>query len=428
MRLKTFTVIILPVCFVMVQCSSFFHLYKPPILKSAIAISMKELTEKVKNVANSKTQISSELMNFCGMNRIYGYAIDEKRNDIILIGGRMEPSNDITLDDFAVAMKNIWLETTPPGCSIDPRPKEMETLKNLMESLNKHSDEFIQDRILSKWKKSAEFESVRVLGISKNTSFAKTMVDADYLMKKISDGTYPIRLRGFKSFNRMMLESNEKEFKKNGSLEQKDFLCRFWFYPDENKFITTTNALYLQNSSVKLLTEEEYWNGKGEMVGKGNAHPVAEKYVEKFTKNYQAISNREPIYAQLETLFRMVAIQKLLKERNVFKPNNDMIDFWVNKYQLNIVSTQDSVRAIYSYNRLYSTMGDRSLTILSPMAGGVSISTEFSDSCFISDKTGLVAELRNAAINSRPMTNSVYWYFDFPFSIRNRIFEDQVRS
>ena len=49
------------------------------------------------------------------MNRIYGYAIDEKTDDIILIGGKIEPSNEITLDDFAISLRNVWQETTPPA-------------------------------------------------------------------------------------------------------------------------------------------------------------------------------------------------------------------------------------------------------------------------------------------------------------------------
>jgi len=411
---------ILTIFLALMQCSSFFSLQKPPVFKTAIAISFKELTKKVKSDVDAGIPLSKDLAHFCGINRLYGYALDEKENDIILIGGRMEPSNDITMDDFVVSLRNAWLESMPPGCSIDPRPQEMDNLKNLMQKINKHPDEFIQDRILSKWKKSAEFESVRILGIPKNTSFAKAIVDADYIMKKISDGTYPIMVKGFKSFNTMMLDAEEKEFKKNGSLDQKEILCRFWFYPDDNEFSTTTNALYLKNSSVKLLTEEEYWNENGAMTGKGTPHPVAQEFVKKFTNKYRAISDREPVYAQLETLFRLVVIQKLLKEKNAFKNSN--LDFWLKRFPLTSVETPDSLRAIYSYKRLYSEYDRGTLTILSPMAGGVTIAPELSEKCFKPDTTGFVADLRNVAIHSRPANESVYWFFDLPLAIYNRIF------
>jgi hypothetical protein len=423
MKWKIAIYIVVPFHLAFLGCSSFLYLHKPPVFKTAIAISVKELTEKIKSDVDSNIPIPIDLMNFCGMNRLFGYAIDEKNNDIILIGARMEPSRDMTIDDFAVAMRNAWLETTPPGCSIDPQPKEIESLRNLMETINRHPDEFVQDRILSKWKKSAEFSSVRILGISRNTSFAKAIVEADYLMKKISDGSHSIRVRGFKSFNQMMLEADEIEFRKRGVVEQKEILCRFWFCPDENRFWTTTNALYLKNSSVKLLTEEEYWNGK-ERIGKGNAHPVAEEFVKTFSLKYRAISNREPVYSLLETLIRMVVIQKLLKDRNDFNPIKNTLDFWLYRYPINPVLTQDSVQSIYNYDRLYSTIDDRRVTILSPMAGGVVISPILSDSCFVQDRTGFVAGLRNLAINSRPKEKSVYWYFDLPESVLIQIFEN----
>ena len=72
----------------------------------------------------------------------------------------------------------------PRRLSYDPRSQEMATLDSLMIKINKWHGEFIQDRIFSSWKKEAGFQSVRVLGIPKNSSFAKTMIDADYLMKK----------------------------------------------------------------------------------------------------------------------------------------------------------------------------------------------------------------------------------------------------
>lgn len=427
MNKKISIAIVLSFCVMLLRCSLFFQLQKPPVFKSAIAISVKDLTEKVKNAIDSNISISNDLVNFCGMNRLYGYAIDEKNGDIILIGGRMEPSNDISLDDFAVTLRNVWQETTPPGCSIDPRPEEMAALDSLMVAINKWSDEFVRDRILSKWKKSAGFESVRIFGIPENTSFAKTIIDADYLMKQISDGTYRVRLKGFKSYNRMLLEYHEREFRKNGSSKHNKILCRFWFYPDRNTFLTTSNELYLQESSVKLLTEEEYWNENGERIGKGKPHPVAEEFVKTFTSKYQAISVYAPVYSQLETLFRMVVIQKILKEEKAFSPLHGTLDFWLNQYPVNVVSTQDSVRAIYTYNRLRAYYGNSRWTFLSPMAGGVTISPEISEKCFKSDTTGFVDDLRNLAVNSRPAERCAYWYFDLPDSIWNRIFENRIQ-
>ena len=405
------------------HCSSNRYFKKPPVVKSGIAISLNKLTDKVISDIDSDIPISNDVFHFCGMNRIYGYAIDDKNSDVILIGGRMESSNDILLDDFCITLRNAWNETTPPGCSIDPRPKEMNTLGDLMKKMNKYSDEFIQDRILSKWIKSAEYESVRVLGISKNTSFAKTIIDADYLMKKISNGTHPVKIFGFKSFNQMMLENSMNEYRRHGALEQKQILSRFWFFPDSNYFLTTTNALYLKNSSVKLLTEEEYWSENGERIGKGKPHPVADRFVKMFTENYQQIAYREPVYAQLETLFRMVVIQKLLKEKNAGIISEDALDFWLNNYQLSTVVTPDSVRSLYTFNRLYKNIGNKRLSILSPMAGGVTISPEITAKCFKEDQTGSVDALKSLVFSSRPADKSVFWYFDIPSSLSTILFD-----
>ena len=147
MTIKFYSLTFSIFCMFFINCSSFFKLQKLPVLNSAVAISIKNLTENVKTTLDSNDSIPNDLINFCGMNRIYGYAIDEKTDDIILIGGKIEPSNEITLDDFAISLRNVWQETTPPGCSIDPRSQEMATLDSLMIKINKWHGEFIQDRI-----------------------------------------------------------------------------------------------------------------------------------------------------------------------------------------------------------------------------------------------------------------------------------------
>lgn len=402
----------------LLQCSSSLHLKKNPEFKTGIAVSINNLTEKIKNALDLKDSIAYDLLHFCGMNRIYGYAIDKDKNDIILIGGRVEPSNDISLDDFAVTFQNTFGENIPPGCSIDPRKEEMDIMDNLMKQLNRCPDELTQNGLLSEWKKSAGFESVRVLGIPKNSSFAKTVIDADYLMKKISNGTYPIKIRGVKSFSQLLLEAGEREFFRHGSLQQPNLLCRFWFLPDDNRFLRTSNALYLKKCTVKLLTEEEYWDENGEMIGKGSPHPVAEKFVKAFTANYQAISNREPVFAQMETLFRLVVVQKLLKDNLSGNEFQEVRSFWLDQYPLTMVKTPDSVKAIYSFQRLYKTYSDRELTILLPMTGGVTIAPVIVDSCFETDQSGFVNTLRQLALKNRPKEIVAYWNFEIPDSIR----------
>ncbi len=419
MLLKKIYLIMITFFILLLQCSSSLHLKKAPIFKTGIAVSVNALTEIVKKTVDANDSISDDLLHFCWMNRIYGYAIDEDNKDVILIGGRVEPSNDISLDDFAVIMQNTFGGNIAPGCSIDPRKEEMNTLDSLMKRLNRCPDEFTQDRLLSNWKESAGFESVRVLGIPKKSSFAKTVIDADYIMKKISNGTYPLRVRGVKSLSQLLLEASEREFYRNGSLQQPNILCRFWFIPDENRFLRTSNALYLKQSTVKLLTEEEYWNEHGEMIGKGSPHPVAEKFVKTFTSNYQAISNREPVFGQMETLFRLVVVQKLLKDKLAGNEFQKMRDFWLNQYPLTIVETPDSVKAIYSYQRLYKTYADRELTILLPMAGGVTIAPVISENCFETDQSGFVNTLRELAFKARPEEMIAYWNFEIPDSIRN---------
>ena len=53
-------------------------------------------------------------------------------------------------------------------------------------------------------------------------------------------------------------------------------LNRFWFSPGENSFLEDEGMVYITNSEVILLTEEEHLTKKGEVVGTEKPNPLAD--------------------------------------------------------------------------------------------------------------------------------------------------------
>jgi hypothetical protein len=293
-RICRILLVVLPI--IISNCANFFMMRKTPEFKSAIAISLRELTSQ-HNTSQLNDSAKKNMNNLYGMNRILGYVLDGKNRDIIVIGARMEPSPDLLLDDFVMMLRNAINGQEPPGCSIDPRPQEMESLHALRKKMDKWQDPFLWEVMMSKWKKNPGFESTRVLGVEKNSNVAKVMIDADYLMKKITDGSHRIKVKGFKSYMDFTLEDHMDKMAKKQELPAQEIFERFWFYPTKSSFLFNENAIYFRKSSVKLLTEEMHWSEEGTQTGTGRPHPVAERFVTLFSDKYQDISNVEPIDA-----------------------------------------------------------------------------------------------------------------------------------
>ncbi|MBC6480027.1 MAG: DUF1598 domain-containing protein [Hormoscilla sp. GM7CHS1pb] len=246
--------------------------------------------------------------------RIDGYVIDNQ--DIILIGQADATKPPLHTEDFVVALRNTWFKYAKiegntryysyPTISIDPEPKVMSQLEKIG-SVN-----------LNKWHElCSQSQNVRVIGIPFNSHFAKTMVVPDYDMKKLVGGPDTHGISGLVSITEMSLikiRSDLAEGKSNSMPISS--LNRFWFTPGENLYQENEGVVIIEQSPVTLLTEEQFLSHKGELVGTKKADSLAQEFVENFTALYPEIASQRPIYAELENLFRFVALSKIMKFKN----------------------------------------------------------------------------------------------------------------
>lgn len=398
------------------NCASIFKVKNEAKFKEAVAISIKELVASLKTTKLNDS-LKNEISNLFGINRVYGYINDRENDDIILIGAKYVPANRILLEDFCDILNSVLYSNESPGCSIDPPPAERDSLRKLMEKINKFSDDFIRDRFLSKWKKHPVFHKTRVFGISKNTHIAKVMIDADYLMKKITDGSYKIGVKGFKSYMDLSLEESISKMKKRIPVESKDVFVRFWFSPTENEFLTNENTVFFRNGSVQLLTEEMYWNENDENVGFDRVHPIAQDFVNIFSSKYNKVKSVEPIYAQLETIFRLYILQKMIINNDLYNKKHIDLKYLTNYNSNNIWHVPECLPGVYTFRRKYADDANYKYKVLIPMAGGVLINPELKNNCFKKDTTGNISELENIIFNAKPKNKVISWIFTIPSNL-----------
>ncbi|MCP4367392.1 MAG: DUF1598 domain-containing protein [Deltaproteobacteria bacterium] len=238
-------------------------------------------------------------------------------------------------------------------------------------------------------------QDVRVLGIPFHARFSKVMVEADYYMKRLVNGSAELDIDGFQSLTEMYEE--KKVISNNVEMN------RFWFFPEENSYVEDKGIVIISKSEVMLGTEKEYLSKKNKIKGKGRPDPVAKDFAENFSANYTEIAERKHIYKELEALFRFVSLLKVIKFKDAFSASGLQLDYFMHKFPIQETHVDTTLKGLYY-------IGEHGYTHMT--CGGVSIEIEPKKELFIWDTTGELQRLREIILTARPSLSSPFW--DFP--------------
>jgi hypothetical protein len=302
--------------------------------KGLRALSLKILQRELSNPTNAR---SRQLLELGGITHLLGYVLDEEQNDIIVYGiADATSSVSLWTEDLVVALRNAWLRYAKlqgntyiyedPGCSIDPNPLTVAKLEAIGRNIqNARSDNAIERELLNWGRICKEWQKVRVLGTPVNCRFAWATVQADYDMKRLVDGSDPLGLAGFDSLTTLKLGLVRQKVVNDQAVNIKlAGLNRFWFCPGTNMYEEDDGIVWIKQCPVQLLTREMYLGGKADsLVGGDRSDPIAKTFTENFSNIYDKVAQVRPIYRDLENLFRLVAVSKIIR----YKSTNGHTDF-----------------------------------------------------------------------------------------------------
>jgi tetratricopeptide (TPR) repeat protein len=223
------------------------------------------------------------------LTRVLGFARHRKTGEVYLLGRREADKPAIPLDVLAVALRVIWQEKATPAISLDPDADDI----------------YGPQRV-----RLEQFPA----GYGE-TEFTRIMLEADYAMKRIMLGDDPLDIEGFRSFAELIADNQ------NTAGEY----FRWWLYPKDTAgaavYHTATGDLdiYLYDSDVKLLTETMK-RASQSLVGTGSQDPLAERASLLFTRYYDRIEERRPVFQQLHGLFDVAKLAAVLRAQNAADP------------------------------------------------------------------------------------------------------------
>lgn len=375
-------------------------------------VSLRALQNEVKT-SRSGDGPSPELLRCANISSIRGYVVDELNDDIILLGKVDSSLPAIELENLAVALRCAWNYYRPyenPMCSIDPDPDIIQQLQKIGDDIFSSRTQEQVEQHLKEWHRTCRSpQDVRVLGIPFHSRFAQIMVEADYYMKTIVDGSEELEIPNFSSLVDMYMDKVRKDFSPYKPLSMSLSMNRFWFYPGPSRYDEDEEIVMFRDCPVILLTEEAHKASGNMKFGSGMRNPLAQKLAEQFSANYDEVAHKRPIYYQLKNLFSLVALANILKYKSSEIEAESCLSYLLNdlpieKYEL---ATQLPGR---SNEKRVDLQGDDWKAIFwLPSCGGVDMKIRIDSDVFDRNQRKDLSAVRIGVLEAKPSPNAIYW-------------------
>ena len=381
----------------------------PFMVDDQFCLSLKALANEAK-----KKTLRSEVINLAGVGWLDGYVIDPPNQDIILIGRRSSKRPPLHLDDLVVNFNAIWNGRSFPYCSLDPRPEDVANMNKVLSGSGTMTSLEQMRRLYSRIKETWGPQMVVVGGVPKNSRHARTMIFADYHMKKLSQAL--VNVAGIPSYLELSLkearESAERGKMKNVGMS----MSRFWFHIAKGHptFRESDGIIWLDQCSVAVLTERQRSTADGKLYDSGEDDPNARAFAGILSDRFQQATMLVPEYAELENLFRLTALLQAMYFRSAPQISKLDLNFYLSEFGSQVeppmpLSLPGLVNS--KEERVNLTQGNYQYQyVFFPIVcGGVSMEIPLSQGQFTRTYQANLNQLRMLVLKSRPSNNALWW-------------------
>lgn len=262
--------------------------------------------------------VTDEMAYLAGLTQIQYLFVYPDENDIVLAGpgeglvvndagemvGAQSGRPALKLDDLLVALRHAAAARQAPiTCSIDPTAEGLAALNAYLKTPRQFTPQ-----TASEMERAMGMQKVTVTGVPQNSGFARTMVAADYRMKRIGMGLDGSGIRGLPSYMDMISSGAQSA------------APRWWLAPDYDALLKDEDGLAweLRGRGVKCLTEDSLVSADGAVKNlKGRTSSKAQLWADRMTEHYDDLAVRSPIFGELKGLMDMAVFASLIVKEDL---------------------------------------------------------------------------------------------------------------
>ncbi len=283
-------------------------------------ISINRLERELMKLHASGQQPTEELKNLGGIYDLQYVMVYPETGDLVIAGpagpwrideeGRtvnIETGRPVLqLDDLVVCIRNAWEGNGTFGCSIDPRQENLADVQKFLSETKLKGETWSET-----FREKMGQQDITVHGIDARTHAGQVIVEADYRMKLIGMGLE-------ETIHEVPSYLDRVQADENGKLPPVDVI-RWWFTMNYDGISAspTGDVFQLNGSAVKVQSETEFLNDRGERVHTGKSQGPTLEFAQDFTEHYQSLVNKYSIYGELENVFDLSLAANLIKQKGL---------------------------------------------------------------------------------------------------------------
>ncbi len=286
------------------------------------AVSLKQLEAKIAECAASGKPLPDEVKYLAGLQRVQYVFIYPERNDIVLAGpaegwdldllgnvvGATTRRPVLLLDDLMVALRTREASRLEAiSCSIDPTAEGIQRLRATMRRVSKLGD---RQAIKRHYEEAMGQQTVSVTGVPASSHFARTMVAADFRMKRLAMNFEPAPIGDMPSFLHLLTSS------RSGS---KSMMPRWWLAPNYEPMARDADGLAweLRGPGVKCMTEEDHFDADGKRAGSSKSGNAATRWAKTLTDRYSELAAHDSAFGKLRNVMDLAVVAALLEHHQL---------------------------------------------------------------------------------------------------------------
>lgn len=283
-------------------------------------VSLRGIEAALAKAAAEDSPIPDDVQYMAGLTRVEYVLVYPERGDIVLAGpaepwkidkhsnivGEQSGAAILLLDDFMVALRaareNLGRGMT---CSIDPTAEGLQRVQLVNARLNPKAGPQVAAQQIEQ---ALGYQTITVTGVPASSHFARTIVAADFRMKRIAMNFDEAPVKGLPSFLQMV-----------GARGAENLLPRWWMAPNYEAIVRDEQGLawQLKGQGVKCMTEEDYVAEDGTRTQTGKAGGTAQKWADKFTDSFEELALADSVFGQLRNVMDLAVVTTLIEQQGM---------------------------------------------------------------------------------------------------------------
>jgi hypothetical protein len=383
-------------------------------------ISLVRLERQTQLLAAQGKRATDEMQTLAGLQRIKYVLVYPEEGDIVIAGpagsvttdaeGRpVNPDSNrpaLRLDDLIVVLRHMLARPDSRfGCNITPTQTSLAEVQKFLDETGKTPLKPGQrDGWLKQLRSKLGQQEVEVYGIDPRTRAGLVLVEADYRMKLIGmgleEGTIDVP-----SYLSMIKVPPGK------SPPPMDVL-RWWFTLNYDSVVASADhdSFEIKGQGVKVLSENELLAANGQQVHTGESDTLNSQFAQNFTKHFEDLAVKYPVYAELRNLCDMALVGALLRAEHIPDKVRWQMSYFGDpkQYEVPAANTPKLVDTVINHRVVNQT------NIIVGVSGGVRIDPNslVRGGAIKTDDYGLLKATRSSSPPDKTDETKSRWWWD----------------